>query len=401
MWLKGGQVYDVHEAVFTAMDVLVENGRITDLGKAPAQGDDVVDLGGAFLLPGFIDCHVHICVNTESGDPNNPWRDALPGTVALWAARAGKRMLHCGITSARDVGGWDYHEIAVREAINAGWIEGPRLFCAGRILTQTTSSTPYFIGMYEECDGAEEVRKGARKQLAHGADFIKIMASGAMTSTKYERADAIQYRPDEIRAAVEIATDNYTHVAAHAHATEAIRNAAECGCRSVEHGTYGNEEVYGLMKKNGTFLVPTICVSSAMLNDQRVSASMPKHIHDRYTSLRLLRIANIRLAHEVGVKIAMGTDVGTPGNHAGDNMQEPVMMVNDCGLSSAEAIHASTWNPACLLGREEDLGSIERGKIADIIAVPENPLDGIEVLHDVFFVMKDGRICRHDRQAMA
>ena len=401
MWLKGGQVYDVHNETFTATDILVEDGQITSLGKTPATAADVVDLDGVFLLPGFIDCHVHICVDTASGDPNNPWRDALPGTIALWAAGAAKRMLHCGVTTAREVGGWNYHEIAVREAINAGWIEGPRLFCAGRILTQTTSTRPYFSGMYEECDGADEVRKGARKQLAQGADLIKIMASGAMTSTKYERADAIQYRPDEIQAAVEIATDNYTHVAAHAHATDAIRYAAECGCRSVEHGTYGNEEVYGLMKKYGTFLVPTICVSSAMLNDERVSATMPQHIHDRYTGLRDMRIANISLAHKLGVKIAMGTDVGTPGNHAGDNMQEPIMMVTHCGMSPAQTIYASTWNPACLLGREDRLGSIEVGKIADIIAVKENPLENIEILRNVDFVMKDGRVFRHNRQISA
>jgi imidazolonepropionase-like amidohydrolase len=398
MWLTGGQVYDVHNAGFTASDILIEAGRIVRQGKAPKSAAHAIDLNGAFLLPGFIDCHVHICVDTASGDPSNPWKDALPGTITLWAAGAAKRMLQCGITSAREVGGWDYHEIAVREAINAGWIDGSRLFCAGRILTQTTSTTPYFIGMYEECDGADEVRKGARKQLAHGADLIKIMASGAMTSTKYERADAIQFRPDEIRAAVEIATDNYTHVAAHAHATEAIRNAAACGCRSVEHGSYGNEEVYGLMKKHGTYLVPTVCVSSAMLNDERVSASMPQHIHDRYTGLRKMRIANIRLAHEIGVKIAMGTDVGTPGNHAGDNMQEPIMMVTDCNLSPAESIYASTWNPACLLGCEDQLGSIEDGKLADIIAVAENPLDNIETLRNVTFVMKDGKVYRNDRQ---
>jgi imidazolonepropionase-like amidohydrolase len=396
MWIKAGQVYDVHSASFTTTDILVENVKITKLGKAPTTADETIDVDGAYLLPGFIDSHVHICVDTGAGDPNNPWRNALPGTITLWAAAAAKRMLHCGITTARDVGGWDYHEIAVREAINNGSIEGSRLFCAGRILTQTTSTTPYFVGMYEECDGADEVRKGARKQLAQGADLIKIMASGAMTSTKYERADAIQYRPQEIRAAVEIATDNYTHVAAHAHATEAIRHAAECGCRSVEHGSYGNEEVYGLMKKHGTYLVPTICVSSAMLNDKRVSATMPKHIHDRYTGLKAMRIANIRLAHELGVKIAMGTDVGTPGNHAGDNMQEPIMMVTDCKLSPAEAIYASTWNPACLLGREASLGSIEVGKTADIIAVAENPLENIETLRKVNLVMKDGQVFKND-----
>ena len=150
------------------------------------------------------------------------------------------------------------------------------------------------------------------------------------------------------------------------------------------------------MKKHGTYLVPTICVSSAMLNDKRVSASMPQHIHDRYTGLRKMRIANITLAHEIGVKIAMGTDVGTPGNHAGDNMQEPIMMVTDCKLSAAEAIYASTRNSACLLGREDTLGSIEAGKIADIIAVAENPLENIETLRSVNFVMKDGQVFKHD-----
>ncbi|MFT5502458.1 MAG: imidazolonepropionase-like amidohydrolase [Gammaproteobacteria bacterium] len=395
MWLKGGQVYDIQTAEFNAVDILVEDGEIKQLGKAPDSVSDVVDMSGQYLLPGFIDCHVHICVDTGAGDPNNPWKDALPGTITLWAAGAAKRMLYCGITTAREVGGWDYHEIAVREAINAGWIEGPRLFCAGRILTQTTSTTAYFSGMYEECDGADAVRQGARKQLAKGADLIKIMASGAMTSTKYERADAIQFRPDEIRAAVEIAKDNYTHVAAHAHATEAIKNAAECGCRSVEHGSYGTEEVYNLMRKHGTFLVPTVCVSSAMLNDEAVSATMPKHIHDRYTGLRDMRVANISLAHKMGVKIAMGTDVGTPGNHAGDNMQEPIMMATHCGMSPAESIYASTINPARLLGREDSLGSIELGKFADIIAVKENPLDNIEILRDVNFVMKEGIIYKH------
>ena len=397
MWLRGVQYYDVHEGAFRSADICVEDDRIVEIGKAAASAKDSIELDGAYLLPGFIDCHVHICVNTRSGDPNNPWRDALPGTIAIWAAGAAKRMLRCGITTARDVGGWDYHEIAVREAINSGWIEGPRLFCAGRILTQTTSTTPYFVGMYEECDGPGEVRKGARKQLARGADLIKIMASGAMTSTKYERADAIQYRPDEIRAAVEIATDNYTHVAAHAHATEGIANAAECGCRSVEHGTYGNEDVYGLLKQRGTFLVPTVCVTSAFMSDPQIAESMPPHIYERYRGYRDIRVANISLAHRVGVRIAMGTDVGTPGNHAGDNMQEPVIMVNDCGMSPAEAIYASTWNGASLLERESDLGSIEEGKIADIIALPRNPLEAIEALHDVFFVMKDGVVYRHDR----
>ena len=176
---------------------------------------------------------------TEDADHSLIWIHELPGEIVLYAARAARRLLMGGITTARDVGGWDYHEIAVRESIGKGLIEGPRLYCSGRILSITSSTTPYFRGMYEEADGVEAVKKAARQQLAQGADFVKLLATGAVTSTKYEKAEAIQYRPEEIAAAVAIARDNLTYVAAHAHAKEGIRNAVEAGCRSVEHGSFG------------------------------------------------------------------------------------------------------------------------------------------------------------------
>ncbi len=303
----------------------------------------------------------------------------------------------CGITTARDVGGWDYHEIAVREAIDAGKIEGARLFCSGKILSMTSSSTPYYPGMYEECDGPAEIRKGARKQLAMGANLIKILASGAVNSTKYERADAIQLRPDEITAAVEIAEDNYTHVAAHAHATEAIKNAVRCGCRSIEHGSYADDEALALMVEHGTYLVPTFCTAHAFLKDPKFADQALPHVKERYKSREVMRQKNVRAAHKAGVKMAMGSDVGTPGNHCGENMQEPVLLVEKCGLSPAEAILISTRNGAELLGQEDNLGTIAQGRIADIIAVPRNPLDDIATLHDVDFVMKDGVVFRDDR----
>lgn len=231
-------------------DIRLDGDRIAETGKGLSDGGGAtLDMQGAYLLPGFIDCHVHICVNTESANPNNPWRDALPGTVAVWAARAAKRVLMCGITTAREVGGWDYHEIAVRNAINAGWIVGPRLYCAGRILTMTTATTPYFKGMYEEADGPDAVRAAARKQLAHGADLIKVMASGAMTSSEYESPHAIQYRPDELQAAVEIAHDNFKHVAAHAHCDAAIINASRAGARTIEHAVLGTRPAFEVMKE--------------------------------------------------------------------------------------------------------------------------------------------------------
>jgi imidazolonepropionase-like amidohydrolase len=397
MWLTNGRIYDVPKGTFRSGDLLVENGRIVEIGKAP-QSAERLPLDGAFLLPGFFDCHVHICVDTYSPDPNNPWARALPGTIVLFAAEAARKMLMCGITSAREVGGWDYHEIAVREAINARQIPGPRLFCAGKILTITSSTTPYYIGMYDECDGPAEVRKAARRQLAMGADLIKLLVTGAVTSTKYERYDAIQLRPHEIKAAVEIAADNYKHVAAHAHALEGIRNAVECGCRTVEHGSYGDEDVFRLMAARDCWLVPTMCITNAMFADPSFAARVPAHISDRYREIHKTRVEMLKTARRCGAKIAMGTDVGTPGNHAGDNMQELEVMVGECGFSPKEAIWSATMEAARMMQLEKDLGSLDAGKIADIIALKDNPLDDISALRRLFFVMKDGHVFRNDRK---
>ncbi|MBT5435009.1 MAG: amidohydrolase family protein [Alphaproteobacteria bacterium] len=396
MWLSGGQWFDSASGAFKTGDVKVEDGRITEIGKAPS-GSECLDMEGRWLLPGFIDNHVHITLDTATAAGNNVWRDALPGSIAIHAAWNARRLLMCGITTARDVGGWDYHEIAVREAINDGQIKGARLFCSGKILSITSSSSPYYPGMYEECDSPEEVRKAARKQLAMGANLIKILASGAVNSTKYERADAIQLRPDEIAAAVEIAEDNHTHVAAHAHATDAIKHAVRCGCRSIEHGTYADDEARQMMVERGTFLVPTFCTAHAFLKDPAFAERALPHVHERYKTLEALRQKQLTAARKAGVKVAMGTDVGTPGNHCGENMQEVTLMVEKCGFSPAEAIICSTRNGAELLGQEEHLGAIAQGRIADIIAVPRNPLDDIGVLHEVDFVMKDGTAYRNDR----
>ena len=399
-WLVNGRVIDVQSGRIERKHVHVEGGKIVELkSEKPAKADgDTVDLAGAYVLPGLFDCHVHICVDTFNADVPTGWGDAAPGTIALFAAQSARRLLMAGFTTCRDVGGWDYHEIAVREAIEAGWIEGPRLHCAGRILSITSSSTPYWRGMYEEADGPDTVRKAARQQLAKGANFIKILATGAVTSTKYEKAQAIQYQPEEIRAAVEIAADNFTYVAAHAHAASGIVNAVECGCRSIEHGTYGTEAAYRRMAELGTYLVPTVCITPAMLRDPELAARVTKHIHARYLEMHQIHIANVSLARRLGVRVAMGSDVGTPGNHCGENAQELEVMVNEAGFSALEAIQAATINAATLMCLESDVGTLEKGKFADLIVVGSNPLDDISALRSVSMVMKEGRIVKDDRE---
>jgi imidazolonepropionase-like amidohydrolase len=400
-WLVNAKLIDISSGRIEQRHIHIDGGRIQAIcveRPTKVQGDvDVVDLAGAYLLPGFFDCHVHICANTHNANISEGWANALPGTIALYAAQAARRLLMAGITTARDVGGWDYHEIAVREAIRAGWVEGPRLHCAGKILSITSSTTPYYRGMYAEADGAAAVRKAARQQLAQGADFIKVLATGSVTSTAYESPQATQFRLDEIRAAVEIAADNFTYVAAHAHAVAGIRNAVEAGCRSIEHTVYGDESAYRLMKERGAYLVPTVCAMPALFQDPVIAAGVPEHIRSRYRDLHTLHVENISLARRIGVRIAMGSDAGTPGNHCGESMQELEVMVKKCGFTTLEAIQAATINAATMMRVDRELGSVEPGKLADLIAMRGNPLDDIAALRSVAFVMKDGRIARHER----
>ena len=396
MLLTNANIYNVETGEFTLGHLLIEKGHITEIGPGAASQSQSIDMEGSYLLPGFVDAHVHLCVDTYNPDPSRPWLDAQPATIALWAARAAYRTLLCGVTTIREVGGWDYHEIAIRDAVNAGSIAGPQIFCSGKIISMTSSSTPYFPGMYEEADGPDEVRKAARKQLAHGADFIKILASGAMTSSKNERADAVQLRPDEIQAAVDIARDNFTHVASHAHASEAIINSVQCGCASIEHGSFGDEKAYKLMAKAGTYLVPTLCVHPGLLDDEAFARQTPAHIRERYSSLKATRIGNLKLARNLGVPVVMGTDVGTPGNHAGNNLLEIKLMVHEVGYSPQDALLASTLSGADLLGRAADFGSLEIGKRADLVALRGNPLTDIEAVDSLDFVMKGGVVYRDD-----
>jgi imidazolonepropionase-like amidohydrolase len=396
LWLTNARIYDVHAGKFTKGDIEIRDDRIASVGTYPGAGAERIDLEGMFVLPGFIDCHVHLCVPTETADPSGLWNNALPGEVALYAARNARRLLMCGVTTARDVGGWDYHEIAVREAIGSGLIEGPRLFCSGRILSITSSTTPYYRGMYEEADGTDAVQRAARKQLAAGADFIKLLATGAITSTKYEKAEAIQYRRQEIAAAVEIASDNLTYVAAHAHADIGIRNAMEAGCRSIEHGSFGTEETYRSMASREVWLVPTLCTTPAMFRDQKFAAAVPDHIRKRYHEVHATRVHNMALARKCGVKVAMGTDAGTPGNHFGDNLQEIEVMVNEAGFAPAEAIRTATMGAAQLLRVDGQTGSLEAGKLADIVAVREDPLADVSALRNIALVMKAGRLHKRD-----
>ena len=278
-WLIGGTVLDADGARFVPADVGIEGERIARIvaSASPEPDDDVVDMAGWWLLPGLIDCHVHL---TQPTDVADPMVAALrsDAAVALYTAAAAERTLMAGVTTARDVGGWNYVEMAVRDAIRDGVVAGPRLFLAGRLLSITTATIEYYPGMYEQADGPDAVRAAARRQLARGADLIKVMATGAMLSSETEDARAIQFTLEELRAAVEIAHDNFKHVAAHAHARQGIENAIDAGVDSIEHCTFADDAVLRRIADAGIFVVPTICAGRAALPRRgrgRVDAGPP------------------------------------------------------------------------------------------------------------------------------
>ncbi|HEX6093431.1 MAG TPA: amidohydrolase family protein [Dongiaceae bacterium] len=396
-WLVGGNVFDVAKGGFQRADIGIEGERIAVITAQakPDRKDDIYEMPGAWLLPGLIDCHVHLTIPTELADPA-AGANRTDAAVALYTAKAAERTLQAGVTTARDVGGWNYVEMAVRDAINQGLATGPRMFLAGRLLSITTQTVDYYPGMYEVADGPDAVKQAARKQLAKGADLIKVMATGAMLSSENEDARAIQFTLEELKAAVEIAHDNFKHVAAHAHACRGIENCIEAGVDSIEHCTFADEAALRRIAEKGIYIVPTICAGELLIRDNSMVQSMPEHLRKRMLEFNDIHIETIKRAHKMGARIAMGTDAGTPGNHHGMNASECVFMVRDAGMTPAESIHAATINPARLLRQEKNLGSLEAGKFADIIACRGNPLDDIEELTRIALVMKGGQVYKNE-----
>jgi imidazolonepropionase-like amidohydrolase len=268
---------------------------------------------------------------------------------------------------------------------------GPRLALAGKLLCITSSGTDLYPGMYREADGVDEVRKAAREQFKSGADLLKLMASGAVMA-KGEKPEATQFGVDEMTAAVEEAMKIGKPVAAHAHAAQAIRNAVAAGVSSIEHGTFlhRDQKLMAEMASKGTFLVPTLKVFHDMISGDGVPDWMQekaKYVFEDHTK-------SIREAIRAGVPIAMGTDAATPYNFFGGNAIE-LQLMSECGMSSMNAIVSSTANAAKLLGWQDWLGTIETGKVADLIVLRKNPLDDLRLLsqkQNIVMVLKDGKV---------
>jgi imidazolonepropionase-like amidohydrolase len=366
--------------------VVVEKGIITAVVEdARAPRGNGVDLAGHTLLPGLINCHVHLCLGAEA-DPVRPLREEPLGLTAIKALLRARETARAGVTTVRDLGGREYVEIAVRRAIQEGLIDGPRIVAAGRPVCMTGGHGHWLA---READGPDDARKAVREQLKAGADVIKIIATGGVMTPGVEPGSP-QLTLDEMRAAIEEARKAGRRTAAHAMASSGISDAIAAGITSIEHGIYLTEEIVAHMRRDGTFLVPTLNAPAAIASGG-LAAGIPDFMVRKSEVVVPAHVASFQLAHRAGVRIAAGADSGTPLNFHGSLLPELTLMVK-YGMTPLEAIRAATVTAADCLGLGEVTGRVAPGYAADLIAVAGDPAERIEALADLKLVLVSGRV---------
>ena len=357
--------------------ILIEADRIVALGAALKAPDaERVDFHGATILPGLIDCHVHL---SDAGLPDATVQDRDPASLrVLRMADHARRTLQAGFTTVRDVGGRDHLEFGLRRAIRDGLVAGPRLLLAGRIVSMTTAGASMWNGMYREADGVWDVATAVREQVAAGADVIKLMATGAILAPGSERPGARQFTDEELASIVRTAHGLGRRVAAHAHGIEGIRAAVAAGVDTIEHGTHLHDDraVAREMRRRGVFLVPTLKAIEKMAEPE--GPGIPPDVLAKARERRADRDTTFRLALDERVPIAMGTDAATPFNRHGENAEELEWMVA-LGMPASDAIASATSVAARALGRD-DLGVLRAGALADIAVWDGDPLAEISRL---------------------
>lgn len=381
----------------TNMTVIVEDGRITGVQKGfvAAQDATVIDLSDKFVLPGLMDMHVHL--QGELGPDND--RDALKMSDQLMQMRSihhAMNTLEAGFTTVRDVGSSSQEMYAMRDAINNGWIDGPRIIAAGGVgitggHADISGVSPDLMEMMTSpnvCDGPYDCRRATRNVIKYGADLIKITSTGGVMT---ERATGTgqQMEMDELREVVRAAERMGRKVASHAHEEDGIIAALEAGVASIEHGTYTGPRAIKLFRETGAYLVPTLLAGKTVATMALEADFMPQTVKDKAIRVGNDMAGNFAKAHKAGVNVAYGTDSGISPH--GTNAQEAVLMV-EAGMTEMEVIIAATINAADLIDMSDSIGTIETGKFADLIAVDGSPLENIEELLDVDFVMKGGKV---------
>ena len=401
--LRAARIFDSTSGKISSPGlVVVANGKIETVGGAVPAGADVIDLGDATLMPGFIDAHTHLTMDFNP-DYNGAMLKGLQMTIAERSIRAtvnARKTLLAGFTTVRDVGSSDFVDVGLRNAISSGIAPGPRMLVAVHALGATgghcDDQDSFRYGIFGHETGVEEgvidtpddARRAVRFNIKYGADVIKTCASGGVLSPT-DDVDVPQLSQAELNALVDEAHTLRRKTAAHAHGAEAAKRAVRAGIDSIEHGTFLDDEALRMMHDRGTFLVPTLTTRVGLKESK-----FPPAVEAKAEAAVKQQDALVKRAVALGVKIALGTDAAVFPH--GENALEFTFMAAD-GLSNAQSLMAGTSAGAELLGLADKVGSLRAGSMADIVAVPGNPVDDIKVTQQVIFVMKGGVIYRNDR----
>jgi imidazolonepropionase-like amidohydrolase len=397
--IHAGHVIDTNAGRTTGAQVIVvRDGLIVDIGPdvAVPAGARVIDLGAYTVLPGLMDAHTHLTIDQRNQDPLAELEHTA-AERAFGSIPNARAVLLAGFTTVRDLGSYRaLVDVALRDAINRGDVIGPRMYVAGAYVTiaggagAVTGFAPDVMLpwdlRYGEANSPGEVRERIRVLAGQHVDVIKMFATGAVLTHSSNPAGR-EATPEELAAGADEARNFGLKLAVHAHGAEGIKAAIRAGAASIEHGTLMDDEGRALMKQHGTYLVPTLEVREC------VGKNYPEEFVSKAQHIMSAQLANFRKAVQSGVKIAFGTDIGVC--RFGTNAREFSLMVEN-GMTPMQAIQAATTMDADLLGVSQKLGSISRGKLADLIAVRGDPLQDIRLLEDVRFVMKEGRVYKGD-----
>ncbi len=403
--LHVGNLIDTNNGeVSRAVTIRIVNNEIAEITKGYAKGDkndEVIDLKKLYVLPGFIDMHVHLA---QEYVPKAERESKIePEFKTLFAANAAKKTLYAGFTSVRNLGDGGMETISLREAINQGLAIGPRIFTSGKTIATTGGHGDPTNGMPKDnytppspeegvIDSPQDAKKAVRQRYKDGADGIKITATGGVLSVA-KSGENPQFTDEELMAIVSTANDYGLWTAAHAHGKEGMKRAVLAGINSIEHGTYMDLEVMELMKAKGTYYVPTIMAGDWVAEKAKIPNFFPALVKPKAEKIGPKIQSTFAQAYKAGVKIAFGTDSGVSAH--GDNWQEFILMTN-AGMTNKDALKSATVEAAKLLGVQEMLGQIKPGMFADIIAFKKNPLEDISIVENVSFIMKNGVIYKQD-----
>lgn len=388
----------------TQVTIVVEGNKILSVDKGftkPGKDDTIIDLSKKTVMPGLIDMHVHIEHETSKDGQLRKYT-LNEADVAFQSTIYAKKNLMAGFTTVRDCGGTGVN-ISIRNAINSGIVVGPRVIAAGKSVATTGGHADPTNGGKRELlgdpgpkegviNGPDDARKAVRQRYKEGSDFIKITATGGVLSVAKDGSNP-QFTQEEVDAIVQTAKDYGMHTAAHAHGTEGMKRAVLAGITTIEHGTLMSEEVMKLMKEKGTFYVPTIIAGRSAAEYAKIPGYYHPLVVPKALALGPKLQENFGKAYKYGVKIAFGTDAGVYPH--GDNGKEFGYMV-EAGMPSIEALLSAMQVNADILGMGDKIGSIEAGKLADLVAVNEDPVKNIKTMEKVSFVMKDGVVYKNE-----